>query len=72
MVELDTSYQTITTVIFTALLVSVFFFPDLVAVVIIAATVAGLALRWFSRQFGGRQEGWQKERESWEKGERWW
>lgn len=72
MIERDISYQTITTMIFAALLISVFFFSDLVAVVIIVATVAGLALKWFSRQFDTRQEGWQKEREQWEKGKSWW
>lgn len=72
MIELDTSYQTITMAIFVVLLISVFFFSDLVAVVIIVATVAGLALKWFSREFGTRQEGWQKEREQWEKGKSWW
>lgn len=72
MIKLDPSYQTITTMIFVGLLISVIWFPDFVAVVIIVASVAGLALKWFSREFGTRHEGWQKEREQWEKGKSWW
>lgn len=72
MTDPNASYRTITAVLFVGLLISVFFFSDLVAVVIIVASVAGLALKWFSRQFGTRQEGWQKERERWEQGKGWW
>lgn len=71
-VELDITYRMITTAIFVGLLISVIWFPDFLAVVIIVASVAGLALRWLSRQFDTRQGRWQKERQRWERGERWW
>lgn len=72
MVDPDQTYRTITTILFITLVISVFVFSDLVAVIVIVASVAGLALNWLSNQFNPREQGWQKERERWKEGERWW
>lgn len=72
MIDPDKTYRTITTVFFLALIISVFAFPDLVAVIVIVASVSGLALNWASRQYKLQEKGWRKERERWENGDRWW
>lgn len=72
MIDPDKTPRVITTAFLIALIISVFAFPDLVAVIIIAASVAGLALNWLSNQYSQQKGGWQKEREHWEKGDRWW
>lgn len=72
MVDPDKAYGAITTAFFIALIISVFVFPDLVAVIIIVASVAGLALNWLSNQYSSQNDSWQEEREHWEKGDRWW
>lgn len=72
MIDPDKTYSTITTLLFVALIFSVFFFSDLVAVIIIVTSVAGLALRWLTQQHNVSSGGWQEERERWKDGERWW
>lgn len=72
MPDLDIPYETLTTIIFVGLLILVFQFSDLVAVVIIVGSVAGLAFNWMSRQYDTRQDTWEKERQKWEQGKRWW
>lgn len=72
MSDFDLPYGTLTAIIFVGLLILVFQFSDLVAVVIIVASVAGLAFNWMSRQYDLRQDGWEKKRRKWEDGERWW
>lgn len=72
MIDPDKTYSAITTIFFVALIFSVFIFSDLVAVIVIVASVAGLALNWLSNQYSLREEGWQQERERWREGERWW
>ncbi|PSQ71530.1 MAG: hypothetical protein BRD31_02625 [Bacteroidetes bacterium QH_2_64_26] len=47
-------------------------FEDLVAIIIIVASVTGLAFNWLSRQYSPEEKGWQEERENWEKADRWW
>lgn len=73
--DLDIPYGTLTTIIFLALLFAIFRFPDLVAVIIIVASMAGLGLRWLSNryyQLNPQQDNWRKERRKWEEGDRWW
>jgi NhaP-type Na+/H+ or K+/H+ antiporter len=72
MAHFELTYERITTAIFVGLLFSIFFFSDLVAVIIIVASMAGLALNWLSRQHNSRQKNWQKERQRWEQGKSWW
>ena len=72
MPDLDIPYGTLTTIIFVGLLLAVFFFSDLVAVIIIVAAMAGLGLNWLGRHYKTRQDGWRDERRKWEQGKRWW
>lgn len=72
MTDPDKTYSAITAIIFVALIISVLFFDDLVAVIVIVGSVAGLALNWLSRQYNLQEGSWQEERERWEEGERWW
>lgn len=72
MLDPEKPYRAITITFFIALIISVFAFSDLVAVIVIVGSVAGLALNWLSNQYGLHEEGWQRERERWEEGERWW
>lgn len=63
---LDLGSRAITALVFVGLLLAVIVLPDLVAVVIIAAGLTGLALR-------GLQEKTTKPRErTWRRGESWW
>lgn len=62
----DLDYRAITGLVFVGLLLAVIVLPDLVAVVIIAAGLTGIALR-------GLQEKTPKPRErTWRRGENWW
>jgi hypothetical protein len=72
MPDLNIPLWIITTTIFVALLLSVFLQPDLVAVVVVTLSVAGLALNWLRRQYSSQQNGGQEERERRGKGDRWW
>jgi hypothetical protein len=72
MIDPDKTYNTITTLLFIGLILSVFVFSDLVAVIIIVTSVTGLALRWLTQQQSVTSGGWQEERERWKDGERWW
>lgn len=72
MLDPDKPYTAITTLLFFALILSVFIFSDLVAVIIIVTSVTGLALRWLTQQRNVFSGGWEEERERWKDGERWW
>jgi hypothetical protein len=76
MVDLNRTFNAITIAIFVGLAFSFIVFEDtvedIVAVVIIVASVSGLALNWFSRQHGMQEGGWKEERERWEEADRWW
>lgn len=72
MIDPDKTSRTITTILFVSLIISVFVFTDLVAVIVIVASVTGLALNWLSAQYNLKERGWQKERRRWEKGKSWW
>lgn len=62
----DLEYETIVMIIAAGLLFSVFLLPDLVAVVIIVATLAGLALNTLQDPTPSPQE------QMWRQGENWW
>lgn len=64
MFELD--YRTISLLVIGGLLLSVFVLPDLVAVIIIALTLTGLALRGLQESTPDRRE------QTWRRGENWW
>lgn len=64
MIELD--YRTISLLVIGGLLLSVFVLPDLVAVIIIALTLTGLALRGLQESTPDRRE------QTWRRGENWW
>ncbi|MFB6274418.1 MAG: hypothetical protein ABEL51_16160 [Salinibacter sp.] len=72
MPELDIPYETLTPLVFVGLLILIFRFPDLTAVIIIVASLAGLALNWMSRQYNTEEDEWPQERRKWEEGDRWW
>jgi hypothetical protein len=72
MADLDIPHEVLTTIIFVGLLIMVFRFSDLVAVIIIVASVAGLAFNWMSRQYDVREDAREKKRRTWEEEERWW
>lgn len=76
MINPDKTPSAITTAIFLGITVSIIVFDetfeDLVAVIIIVASVAGLAFNWLSRQYSPQEKGWQEERENWEEADRWW
>lgn len=62
----EPDYTMISTIVIGGLLLSVFLLPDLVAVVIIVATLTGLGLRSLQEQTPDVQE--QKQR----RGQNWW
>lgn len=76
MIDPDRTSSAITTAMFVGTTLSIIVFDetfeDLVAVIIIVASVAGLAFNWLSRQYTLQEKGWQKERENWEDADHWW
>lgn len=72
MPDLNIPLSIVTTMIFVALLLAVFLQPDLVAVVVITVSMAGLALNWLRRQYSSQRNGGQEERERRERSDGWW
>lgn len=76
MIDPEKTLSRITAIIFLGITVSIVVFDetfeDLVAVIVIVASVAGLAFNWLSRQCSPEEKGWQEERENWEEADRWW
>jgi hypothetical protein len=72
MPDLNIPYEKLTMIVFVGLLTSVIFFSDLVAVIIIVGTVAGLAIGWMNRRYTSQNDNWRNERRNWEEGQRWW